>query len=196
MALLGPTVLILAAAVLQIEHRITLGGIQVIFGGDIDEAVTHSIVDLRPIVDLTDLSLRDILDRVEILIRGGNIHTAAPTARAVVVEAGRIRDISSVDVQLIIVETLVLRSGLTDPDALVVLLELIFDAADIQLDGLGVRGYDTDADAALGIDLGILLAQLYVRSRLEIFLDLSVGRYGRDAQRSREDVDKSFHDKQ
>ena len=190
MALLGPAVLVLTATVLQVQHRIALGGILVIFGRGIDEDVTHRLVHLGPVVDFPHLALRDVLHGVEVLVHGRDVDAAAPAAGAVVVEAGRVGDVGAVDVQLIVVESFILRSGFADPGAVGALDEVVLDAADVQFHGLGVGRFHAHADAALGIDHRILLAGLVVRRGDEVLFHLGVGG---QAERGRQEKHEFFH---
>ena len=190
MALLRPAVLVLAAAMLQVQHRIALGGILVILGRGVDEDVTHRLVHFGPVVDFPHLALRNVLRGVEVLVCRRDVDAASPTAGAVVVEAGRIGDVGPVDVQLIVVESFILRGGFADPGAVLALNEVVFDTTDVQLDGLGVGRFHAHADAALGIDHRILLAGLVVRGRDEVLFHLGVGAY---AERCRQKEKESFH---
>ena len=109
MALLCPSVLILTHTVLQIQDGELLGGIGEVLMRQIDVAATHLLGVGRPVEHLADRALRHILHLPEILVVGRNLDTAAPTAGTIVVEAVRVGHIGTVNVQLIIVETLVLR---------------------------------------------------------------------------------------
>ena len=81
LALLGPAVLVLAASVLEIEDRIPLGGVLVVLGGNIYECVAHRLAYFRPVIDFADLALGYILLHcVEVLVRCGDVNSAAPAA--------------------------------------------------------------------------------------------------------------------
>ena len=64
MALPDPAGLVLAAAVLQVEHRIPLRPLLVVTGRRVDQRVAPRAGHLRVVPDLADLSVRHVLDRV------------------------------------------------------------------------------------------------------------------------------------
>ena len=111
-----------------------------------------------------------VLERVEILILGGNFDAAAPAAGAVKIQTAGIGNRGPVDPELVVVESLVLGTGVSGPDACRVLDQVVFDRADVELNLVRLARSDTGADAALGIDLGVLPAGLIVGRGLEILL--------------------------
>ena len=109
LTLSAPPRFILTHAMLQIEHWEFLRGILIILCGQIDVSVTHLLRHFRPVVNLIDRALRHVLHRIELLIGCGDINTASPTAGTIVVQTTWIGHRSTVNVQLIVVEALVLR---------------------------------------------------------------------------------------
>ena len=171
-ALLRPAVLIFAAAVLQVEHRVFLVRILFVLGRGVDVAVAHRAGHGRVVVHLADLALGNVLQGVEVLVRRGDVDAAAPAGGAVVIEAARIRHGGAVDFKLIVVEAFVLRGGVAGPEAGAVVDHVVLHAADVQLDALGIRGLDLGADHALGVDHRVLVVRLVGGGGLEIFLHL------------------------
>ena len=107
--LLCPAVLILTHTVLQIQNGEFLGGIGEILMRQIDMAATHLLGIGRPIEYLADRALRHILHLPEILVVGRNFDTTSPTAGTIVVQTVRIGHVSTVDIELIVVEAFILR---------------------------------------------------------------------------------------
>ena len=105
-----PARLVLTHTMLQIEYGEFLVGVGIIFCGQIDVAMTHLPGDGRIVIDLVDRALRHVFHGVEVLVGSRHVDTTAPTAGTVVILATRIGYGSTVDVELIVVETLVLRS--------------------------------------------------------------------------------------
>ena len=178
---------------LEVQHGITFGGVEVVVGRGIDKAVAHGLVELRPVVDFPHLALRNVLQGIEILVCGRDVDSAAPAACPIIIQAGGIRNVGPVDIQLIVVEALVLGSGFAHPESFCVFGELIFDAADIQLHALGLRSVHPHADATLGIDHGVLFSGLVVGRRYKVFLHLGCRRKGRENGRGRENKTIDCH---
>ena len=124
---------------LEIEHRVTLLRIPVIFRRSIDIAVTHRVIHLRIVVELPDLSLRHILHLIEVLVVRRYVDTAAPAAGTVVIEAVRVRHVRAVYVKLVVVESFVLRRGFACPYTVLVTGEFIFHSSYVQQHHLRVR---------------------------------------------------------
>ena len=104
--------------------------------------------------------MRNIFQRVKFFVVRGNFHTAAPTARAVKIQAARIRNRRAVDVELVVMKALVLRRGKSGPHVVIAFGQRIFFPADVELHTLRGRSDEPGAHASLGIDLRILLARL------------------------------------
>ena len=109
MTLLSPAVLVLTHTVLQIQNGELLGGISEIFMRQINVATAHLLGVGRPVEDLADRALRYILHLPEILIGRRHLDATAPTAGTIVIKAIGVGHAGTVDVELIVVETLVLR---------------------------------------------------------------------------------------
>ena len=102
---------------LKIKDRISLLLVLIISRRSIDEAMTHSLIGLRPVSHLADITMRNILYRIEILIVCRNLDSAAPTACSIIIEAVRIRNRRSIYFELIIMEAFILWSRITCPHA-------------------------------------------------------------------------------
>jgi len=160
-ALAGPARLVLAAAVLEIQHGIAGGRILVIVRRCVDEDATRRIGDLGGVEDLSHLSVGDVLECIEVLILGGTLHAAAATAGPVEVQAAGVRYRGPVDPDLVVVEALVLGLGLTaGPHAVLALGQGVSHGPDVELDLLGLGRGDARADPAVRGDLGILFSRL------------------------------------
>ncbi len=169
LALRGPAGLVLAAAVLKVQHRVPrLRGL-VVVGRRVDEAATRGVVDLGVVDHLANLSVRDVLERVEVLVLGGHLHAAAPAAGAVEIQAAGIRHLRVLDPELIVMEALVLGRRLADPRAILSLRQRVPHRTDVEHDALGLRRGDADADAAFGVHLRVLATRLVGGRRLEVF---------------------------
>ena len=126
MALVPPGILVLTPAMLHVEDGelgFLLGG--VVGRRDIDEGAAHLLGALGPEQDLLDSSVRDIAALlVEGTVMGGNLDTALPTGRTVVVVRTGIVDDTAVNRQVIIMEALIhgTRSG-SHPVTVVVLMK-------------------------------------------------------------------------
>ena len=57
------------------------------------------------------LAVRHVLHGIEVLVLGGNLDTALPTGRTVVITSARVIECTTVDSEVIVVETFVHRSG-------------------------------------------------------------------------------------
>ena len=86
------------------------------------------------------MAMRHVLQRIKVPVIGGDFDPAAPTAGAVEHQGSGVRDIDPIDVELVVVETLVLRRRRADPDAVGTLGHGVLHAADIELHGLCLRG--------------------------------------------------------
>ena len=154
---------------LQIKHRELLGGIAVILGWQIDVAVSHGLCHCWPIIDFVDRTLWHIVHSVEILVGSRNIDATTPTARTIKILASWIWNTCSVDIELIIVEALVLRSWSTSPDAVLIFCHLIDLTIDVKSDWGSGRGWNLGTNHALWINHGVLSVLLVGYCRLEVF---------------------------
>ena len=82
-ALAAPARFILARAVLQIEHRIALARVLVVIRRRVNESVPVRVARLREVMNLAELAVRHVLERVEVRVLRRNFDRAAPAARAV-----------------------------------------------------------------------------------------------------------------
>ena len=138
LALGRPAGLILAAAVLEIQHGIAGRRVLLVVGRRVDEAAPRRVVHLGVVDHLADLPVRHVLERVEVLILGGHFHAAAPAAGAVVVQAAGVRHLRAVHPELVVVEPLVLGRRIADPDAVRPLGQGIPHRTDVEQDVLGI----------------------------------------------------------
>ena len=168
-ALGGPALLIFGISMLEIQDRILLVGVVLVLCGQIDIAVAHAFCSLGPIILLLDCALRHILDLPEIHVGGRDLDTAAPTSGTEEINGSGIGHRRSVDIQLIVVEAYILGIGSSGPYTILILDHLVPSAADVQLDGIGLRGTELGAYGTLGVHHGILMSQLVGYVRLEIF---------------------------
>ena len=145
LALCAPARLVLAHAMLQVEHGEFLCGVGIILVGQVDVAVAHLLLHCRPVVHLVDGALRHVFHCVELLVGGGHVDAATPAAGTIEVSAVRVGHAGTVDVQLIVVEALILRSRGARPHAVGILGHLVNLAVDVESDegGLGGRNLCT-----------------------------------------------------
>ena len=155
---------------LEIEYRIPLLLVLVVSRRSVDEAVTHSLVGLRPVMNLTDIAMRNILQGIEILVMGRDLDSAAPTACTIIIKAARIRNRCSVHLELIIMESLVLRSRVACPHSVLIPLHRVFNASDVKLHGHRIWSLELCADDTLRIDHRILFSRLVCCRWSEILL--------------------------
>jgi hypothetical protein len=104
---------------LQVQHRIPLRSVLFIVRRSVNEAAEDGIGAFGIKIGLPQLAVRDILESIKVLVSGGDFDPAAPSARAVEVQAAGIRNLSTIDNDLVIVETFVLRDRSADPGAVV-----------------------------------------------------------------------------
>ena len=166
--LAAPAGFIFPAAVLQIQHRITLGQIFFIIRRGVNEAAEIGIGGLGIEWGLSQLAVGHVLDGIEVLIRGGDFEAAAPAAGAVEVPTAGVRNLGAIDNELVVVETFVLGPRFAYPGAVLALGQWISYATQIKHDALGLWRDDADADATFRVDLWILSAGLIKRRRFEI----------------------------
>ncbi len=175
--LVAPAGFVLPHAVLQIENRIAFGRVLVIIRRSINEAPAHGIGALGKIKILLQLTVRNILLRIEIPVLRGDFNGAAPTAAPVEKQGRGVGDLGPVNVHLIVVETFIQRlCGGATPHA-VFPLGQNRSSAQIDTNALGIRSHDTKSRTAFRVDLGILFTALVDRGRFEI-LSRGPGRRG------------------
>src|SRR5206468_10553810 len=139
-------------------HRIALRSLLII-GRGVDEALQGRLANLGNQVHFTQLTMRHVLQSIEVLVVGGNFNSAAPAARAVEDLGPGVRDRDAIHVELVIVEAFVLSVRNAGPYAFLSLGHGISDAADVEQYALGVRRPEDRAHAPLRVDLRILFAR-------------------------------------
>ena len=159
MLLLVPAALVLAHAVLQVQHRVFLVAL-LIFGRGIDIAGADRLLDLAPVLALAHLAVRN--GRIEGVVRGhfrllGNLDAARLLAAAVEGLAVGIVHADAVHEERIVVEAHHQRIRRAGPDPLLILREGIFLVADVHLHVRRRRRGDLEGGTSLGIHAGILL---------------------------------------
>jgi hypothetical protein len=77
-ALVASAGFIFAHAVLQIEHREALVGVLIIIRRGVNEAVAGRVAGFGEVVDLPQLAMGHVLERVKVLILGGDFDAATP----------------------------------------------------------------------------------------------------------------------
>ena len=123
---------------LQVEHRELLGGVLVVSSRQIDVAVTHFFRHRGVVVNFIDRALRHVLHSVEVFIGCRNVDTTSPTAGTIVIFATRVGNRSSINIELIIVEALILRCRLTSPNAIGILHHVIFHTTYVEFYTCGI----------------------------------------------------------
>ena len=110
-ALVPPRILVLAPAMLEIKHRVAFGGVLVVIRRrvNVGDAREDGVGELRREEHLLHPSVRNFLERVEILVVRGDFNPAFPTRRAVEVQRAGIVERPAVHCEVIIVKTFIHR---------------------------------------------------------------------------------------
>ena len=152
LALEGPAGLVLAAAVLQVQHRIALAGIAGILGRDIHPGGAPGLQGRGPVALQAHVAPRHVLVQVEIDARLGNVDGAGVRSGAEIVLAGRIARAETVHDEEIVVETRLQRVRRDPPGAFALADHRIHLAADVHAHLPGLRGRHLEADAEVVVD--------------------------------------------
>ena len=145
LALCRPACLVFTHAMLQVEHGEFLRGVLTVSSGQIDVAVAHLLCHCRVIVYLAHRTLGYVLYGVEVLIGCWHIDAASPSAGTIVVSAAGVGDGSTVDVELVIVESFVLWGRLTGPYTLGIFHQVVFHTSDIEFHAFGIGSGNSSA---------------------------------------------------
>ena len=164
LALDGPAGLVLTASVEEVENRVVLGRIALIFSWDIDIADPPGLREIGVVALHADLAMRDFLLQVIVYAGLRYLNAAGHHSAAIEKLAGRVCDLDSVDMYEIVVETRDLGIACDLPHAVGVLGHGI-ELPEIQLNGLGVGSDDLESRTEVGIDHRILLAVEVGRGR-------------------------------
>src|SRR4051794_15175124 len=105
MALVAPARFIFAHAVLQIEHREAVVGILIVIRGSENEAPAGGAAAFGKIVNLPQLAMGNVLESVKVLVLGRDFYPAAPAAAAIEIEGIGVRNLCSVNDELVIMES-------------------------------------------------------------------------------------------
>src|SRR5580765_7854036 len=89
-ALAAPAGFVLAAAVLEVEYRVTFAGVLVVVRRRVNVDMARLVARLRKVIQLAKLAVRHVFERVEVTILGRNFHRTAPATGAVEIMAVRI----------------------------------------------------------------------------------------------------------
>ena len=172
MTLVRPGGFVLAPAMLEIEHRITLARIPVVTGRGVDEGPPLAGRAGRGKQDLLDAAMGHVLQRVEIGVMRRDFDPALPTGGAVEVQRPRIVERPAIDGEMIIVKPLIERPFGSAHPRPVRRLRQDRTAAPAQpqadLHHFGVGRDDAETGIALRIDLRIGLSRLVERGGFEI----------------------------
>ena len=165
--LVPPAGLILERAVLQIQHGVSRAGVIIVVGRRVDKTAARGVGAPGRVKDLAELAMRNVLERVGVLVLGRDLDGAAPAAGSEVGLAAGVRDLGAIDVDPIVMKSLIQGARGANPGAVLALLQ--GDPAPLEnLHALGLGRDDAEAGPALGVDLGVLLAALVGGRRLEI----------------------------
>ena len=147
---------------LEIEHRVTLADVFVVIRRRVNERVPVGVAGLREVMNLAELPVRHLFERIEVRIRRGHFDGAAPTSGTVEIVAVRIGNFGPIDVDGVVMKPFVQRSGVANPGAVLILRE---GAAvpETHPDALGLGRNNAEFHAALRVHLWKLLARLIGR---------------------------------
>ena len=154
----GPASLIFAAAVVDIEHRIALVGLLLIFSRNVNVAGPPRLGELRPVPLHTDLSVGHVLGQIEVHSHFGNLYRAGHPSGAVEQLARRVSHTHSVDYDGVIVEARNLRVAGHLPDAVGVFGHRIV-LAEVQRYAFSLGSVHLEDHAQVGIYLGVFFAR-------------------------------------
>ena len=191
-ALFAPTGLILAHAMLQVEHRIAFLGIllQVVFCRCIDHRVTPFLGGFREVVERANLTRGDTGLWTVVVALGTlrNLDTTRLTVTAEEGLCGGVDEVYAADVHEVIVETRYQRIGHAHPTALAVGLHVVLLATDVEHHLAGLGGLDAEIGATLTVDLGEFVAgdgglcQHGILGHLDAPGHLDIGAHGLEAE--------------
>ena len=157
--LTSPARFVLARTVLKVEDGIAFPGVPVVAGRGVDEGMPVRIARFREVVDFAELAMRHVLQGVKVRVLRGYLDAAAPTARPVEELTVGVRHLGAVDIDRVVMETLVERTGVTGPRAILALREGTA-VAEAHTHSLGLGRHDAKPDPPLRIDLRILFTLL------------------------------------
>src|SRR5471030_853323 len=104
MALVAPASFIFTGTVLQVENWKSLAGILVLIRRGINAAVTVRVAGLGEIKNLAQLAMWDVLERIQIVVLGGEFDSTAPAAGAEKIKAVRVRNLRTINYDLIVMK--------------------------------------------------------------------------------------------
>jgi len=148
-----------ARAVLQAEHRVSPAGVLVVIRRGINECVPVRVARVREVMNLPQLPMRHILQRVEVLVLRRNFDRAAPTAGAIEIVAVWIRNICAVNIDGVVMKPFVEWPRVTGPRAVLALGEGTA-VSETHADTLGFGRDDAEFDTAFRVELRIFFARL------------------------------------
>ena len=157
MPLAHPAGLVLAAAVLQVQHGIALLRLLVVARRRVDQRVAPRAGHLREVPDLAHLAVRHVLDRV--VRRAGFRHLDGARVLAAAEErtAAGVGHLHAVHDQHVVVQARHERLGDDTPHAVRLLHHVdLRPAPEVQPDLRRVGRLQPDLDSSLAVDAGVL----------------------------------------
>ena len=157
--LVRPAALVLAAAVLQVQHRVARVALGVVAGRGVDEDAPPPVGRLRVVPALADLAVWHVLWEIVIHALLGDLDAAGHLAGAVIRLARGVVDLRAVDEHAVVMEPRHLRFRGRGPQAIFALRRGITLAVkEPEDDLLGVGRLDAERHPQVGVDPRILLA--------------------------------------
>src|SRR5690606_36074508 len=122
-ALKTPTIFVLAPTVLQVQHGIASFEILIVPGWSIDERTASGVGAWRVKEDLSQLSVRDVLHGIEVLVVRRDFHATSPAIGTEEKHAVWVGNLGAIDIDGVVVEAFVQRPCVADPGAVLILGE-------------------------------------------------------------------------
>ena len=108
-ALVAPGGFVLAPAVLQVEHRISLVQLLVVFRRRVHKGTADRVGALRGEENLLHPAVGNVLEGIEVLVMSRDLDAAFPAGRTVEVQGAGIVECAPVDREMVVVEAFVQR---------------------------------------------------------------------------------------
>ena len=168
-SLADPAGLVLAAAVLQVEHRVARLRLLVVVRREVDERVAPGAGHLRVVPDLAHLAVRHVLDVVVVDARLGDLDGARVLAAAEERVAALVVHLDAVDDQRVVVQAGRERRRRDRPDAVRLLHHVhLRPAPEVQADLRGLGSLEADLHSPGAVDARILGSPDVGRRGLEV----------------------------
>ena len=151
--LIAPTRFVFAHTMLQIEHRITFLCIRFILCRCIDQAMAETLLPFGVISDITNLSVRNMLDTVIIpFLAFRHINAADHTATSEHSTTHRVVDRKTINHQRIVMRANHLWIGFHRPPAVFIPIHIISLVAQVHLKTLDVRRINTEISPVILVE--------------------------------------------